>query len=92
LTRSESQAEGMVNIKHIVREYIVENLLLGGQADEVTDDASLLDTGVLDSTGVVELVSFLEKTFAITVLDEEMLPEHLDGLDRIQDYVLSKLG
>jgi acyl carrier protein len=81
----------MADIKHIVKGYIAENLLMGSEADTLGDDASLLDSGVLDSTGVVELVSFLEKTFGITVLDEEMVPEHLDGLGRIEHYVVGKL-
>ena len=82
----------MRDIKRIVRDYIVENLLMGGQAEEVERAASFLTIGVLDSTGVVELVSFLEKTFDIKVLDQEMIPENLDSLANIERYINSKLS
>ncbi|OGI63022.1 MAG: hypothetical protein A2W18_13100 [Candidatus Muproteobacteria bacterium RBG_16_60_9] len=82
----------MRDIKRIVRDYIVENLLMGGQAEEVERATSFLTIGVLDSTGVVELVSFLEKTFDIKVLDQEMIPENLDSLANIERYINSKLS
>ena len=81
----------MRDIKQTVKNYIDENLLMGGRGEEIRDDSSFLDIGVLDSTGVIELVSFLEKTFAIKVLDEEMVPENLDTLTNIERYVNSKL-
>ncbi len=81
----------MRDIKRIVRDYIVENLLMGGAPEEVERAASFLTIGVLDSTGVVELVSFLERTFEIKVLDKEMIPENLDSLANIERYVSSKL-
>ncbi len=81
----------MRDIKQTVKNYIDENLLMGGRGEEIRDDSSFLDIGVLDSTGVIELVSFLEKTFTIKVLDEEMVPENLDTLTNIERYVNSKL-
>lgn len=81
----------MRDIKQTVKNYIDENLLMGGRGEEIRDDSSFLDIGVLDSTGVIELVSFLEKAFAIKVLDEEMVPENLDTLSNIERYVNSKL-
>lgn len=81
----------MTDIKQKVREYIVDNMLMGGGAGEIRDDTSFLDIGALDSTGVIELVSFLEKTFGITVADEEMIPENLDSLSDIERYVSGKL-
>lgn len=82
----------MRDIKRIVRDYIVENLLMGGSPEEVERASSFLTIGVLDSTGVVELVSFLERTFEIKVLDKEMIPENLDSLANIERYVSSKLA
>lgn len=81
----------MRDIKQTVKNYIDENLLMGGRGEEIRDDSSFLDIGVLDSTGVIELVSFIEKTFTIKVLDEEMVPENLDTLTNIERYVNSKL-
>jgi acyl carrier protein len=80
-----------MDIKGRVRQYISENILMTGAAADLTDDASLLQRSVLDSTGVLELVTFLEDTFGIKVADEEMLPENLDSLNRITAYVQRKL-
>ncbi len=79
----------MSDIKHLVRTYIIENFLFG-QEDGLRDDTSFLRQGVLDSTGVLELVTFLEKTFAITVLDDDMLPENLDSFNAIEAFVMRK--
>lgn len=81
----------MTDIKQRVRKYIVDNMLMGDRTEEIGDDTSFLDIGALDSTGVIELVSFLEKTFDITVADEEMVPENLDSLSAIERYVTGKL-
>jgi acyl carrier protein len=80
-----------MDIKAKVRQYISENILMTGAAADLTDDASLLQRSILDSTGVLELVTFLEDTFHIKVADEEMLPENLDSLNKIAIYVQSKL-
>lgn len=81
----------MLDIKEQVKAYITDNFLFGLNG-ELSDDASLLARGVLDSTGVLELVMFLEKTFAIKILDEELVPENLDSLNAIDTYVGGKLG
>jgi acyl carrier protein len=81
----------MHDIKQTVKDYIVENLFMGGEASDVEQATSFLEIGVLDSTGVIELVSFLEKAFGIKILDEEMIPENLDSLDSIERFVASKL-
>lgn len=54
-------------------------------------DQSLLDSGVIDSTGVLELVSFLEKTFGFSVNDEELIPDNLDSIKNITAFVQKKL-
>ncbi len=79
-----------MSIKAQVREYVVENLLMGGDGAGIEDASSFLEEDILDSTGVLELVAFLEETFEITVEDEEMLPENLDSLDSIEVYVRGK--
>jgi acyl carrier protein len=56
----------------------------------LSDDESLLDRGIIDSTGVLEVVGFIEAEFGITVLDEEMLPDNLDSIARIAAYVRRK--
>jgi acyl carrier protein len=73
-------------IKTAVRQYIHENFLMGAAAS-YADDASFMDAQLLDSTGFLELVQFLEDTYAIKVADHEMVPENLDSLDAIEAYV-----
>ena len=78
-----------MEIKKQVREFITTNFYVA-DADEITDDASLLDAGIVDSTGVLEVIGFLEDTFGIEVADEEMIPENLDSIARIAALVERK--
>ena len=79
-------------LKTQVRQYVVNNLLMGANAAELRDADSFMESQVIDSVGVVELVSFLEKHFSIKVEDQEMLPENLDSLNGIARYLQRKLG
>jgi acyl carrier protein len=81
-----------MTIKKTVWEYIENNFFFGVDAKTIDDDQSFLELGVLDSTGVIELVSFLEETYGIQVDDEEMVPENLDSLNNIARYVGGKLA
>ena len=74
-----------------LREFVAENFLFRADA-EVDDSQSLLDTGVMDSTGVLELIAFLEKTYGISVADEEIVPENLDSIDNMTRYLSTKLA
>ena len=80
------------DITQAVRAFIAENFLYRDEADAIANDASLLEAGIIDSTGVLELVSFLETTFGIEVADEDMLPENLDSIRAITGYVTRKLS
>jgi acyl carrier protein len=79
----------VVSVKHRVREFIVENMLLG-EDNGFENDASLLEAGILDSTGVMELVAFLEDNLCITVKDEEITPENFDSVDLICAFLARK--
>jgi acyl carrier protein len=72
-----------------IRSFIEKNYLLGA-ANSFADDASLLEHQVLDSTGVLELVAFLEQHFGVKVEDDELVPENLDSIDRIARFVHDK--
>ncbi len=76
--------------KSKIRVHIVENLLLG-DASGLENDVSLLETGILDSTGAVELVQFLESEFGIAIEDREITADNLDSVDRICAFVRQKL-
>ena len=75
------------DIRSAVRRFIAQNFLFRDDGDAITDDQSLLDAGIMDSTGILELVCFLETTFDIEVKDDEMLPENLDSVAAIARYV-----
>jgi len=75
-----------------IRQFIIEDLLFGAQSNQLDDDTSLTASGVLDSTGVIELVTFIESHFGVHVADEELLPENLDSVSRITVFVLHKRG
>ena len=74
-----------------IRDYIVTNFLFG-EADSLQDDASFIDSGVLDSTGMLELVLFLETAFQIKVAAEELVPDNLDSVNRAAAFVTHKLA
>ncbi len=76
--------------KQKVREFIFENFLFDAKEDDLQDNASFLDQGIIDSTGVLELVEWLEDTFDITVDDEELIPENLDSVNSLAEYIVRK--
>ncbi len=80
----------MDEIKQKVRDYLVENFLFGDTEATLEDDQSLIDSGVIDSTGVLELITFLETEFGVAVEDDEVLPENLDSINNIAAYIERK--
>lgn len=82
--------ERMSDVADQVKAFVLSNFLFG-QADQMPDDReSLVDSGVIDSTGILELIEFLELSFAITVADSETVPENLDSIISIARFVRSK--
>jgi acyl carrier protein len=73
-----------------VRAFIMKNFYAAAGVD-LADDASLLDLGIIDSTGVLEVITFLEQSFGIQVEDAEMVPENLDSIVAIKSFVERKL-
>jgi len=78
------------SIQHRVRDFVVQNFLFG--QGELAEDASFLETGIIDSTGVLELVGFIESTFAISVQDHDLVPANLDSLASVTRFVERKLN
>ena len=78
-------------ISDTIRGFISTNFYVANASD-LTDEASLLDKGIVDSTGVLEVVGFLEKTFSIQVEDAEMIPDNLDSIAKIVGFVQRKQG
>jgi len=81
----------MTEINHKLRSFIVENYLFGKDGG-LKDTDSFLEKGIIDSTGVLELVAFLQDTFGFTVEDAELVPENLDSLASVTAYVSRKLS
>jgi acyl carrier protein len=77
------------DVRAQIKAFIVNNFMFGSD-NGLKDDASLLDEGIMDSNGALELVSFLEETFGITVEDEELIPENLDSVDNLVGYLKKK--
>jgi acyl carrier protein len=77
-------------VRESVRDYILQNYLFSTDAAALKDDVSLMQTGVIDSTGVLELIFFLKEQFGIEVEDEEMVPENLDSVAKIVAFVVRK--
>jgi len=75
----------------MVRQYIIDNFLFG-ESSGLGDDTSFLDEGIVDSTGMLELIMFLEESYHISVEDEELIPENLDSVKNISGYLDRKLA
>ena len=77
--------------KQQIREFVTSNFYVADPA-ALEDGTSLLDQGIIDSTGVLEVIGFIETAFGITVEDSEMLPDNLDSIERIARFVARKQG
>ena len=73
-------------IREFVLSYFVKDAGL-----ELKDDTSFLEEGIIDSTGVMELVAFIEETFSIRLEDEEIIPDNFDSVNKLFNYINSKL-
>jgi len=77
----------MNDVSSTIRKFIVDNFLFG--VDDAFDDAtSFLDEGIIDSTGVLELVTFIETNYEIQVADEDLVPENFDSVSNLAAYIL----
>ena len=74
-----------------VKAFIIENFLFG-EDEQLKQDTDFFDKGIIDSTGVIELVGFLEESFDISVDDEELIPENLSSLQKIDVFLEKKLS
>ena len=76
----------------LIRNYILDNFLFTTDNGQLQDDTSFLEEGIVDSTGVLELVMFVEETFGFTVEDEEIVPENFDSIQQLARYTRGKVG
>jgi acyl carrier protein len=73
-----------------LRAFLAENFLLGEELRGLPGSASLIEAGIIDSTGVLELVGFLEEAYDIEITDSELVPENLDSIDNVVRFVGAK--
>ncbi len=79
-------------IKHTMRDFITENFLEIAGIESFEDADSFLDQGIVDSTGILLMMEFIEKEFNIRIEDEEVIPENLDSLLNLSAFIGGKLG
>ena len=80
-----------MQIENEIRKFIMENFILDGEVN-LSEDDSLLEKGIIDSTGVLELVAFIEETYKFKIKDEELVPENLDSIKNILQFIQNKLN
>lgn len=79
------------NIRGILKQFITESYLKASGFDDIDDRDSFMEMGLIDSTGILELLEFVEETFTIRVEDEEVVPDNLDSLERLTSFIESKM-
>lgn len=81
-----------VEIKTKIREFIAETFLIGDEKDSFDNADSFMATGIVDSTGVLEITVYLESEFNMSVEDDEMTPSNLDSVNNLAGFVARKIG
>lgn len=79
----------MSDVKNKIRTFIVENYLFGDD-EGLEEGTSFLDQGIIDSTGILELIDYISEEFSITVEDEELIPENLDSINNVTAFIARK--
>ena len=78
-------------IKDTVRTFLVENFFLNTRSITIEDDTSLMEKGIIDSTGILEVVEFIQTVFNIPISDDEIIPGNLDSLNNVACFVKKKI-
>ena len=79
-------------VRDQIREFVVENLMMGLDDDRLYDGSSLMDLGILDSVGVLDLVGFIETNWSISIADDELVRENLDSIDNLVGFIEKKVA
>ena len=80
------------NLNQSINEFVNKNFLMNSGAVEFTNDDSLVEKGIIDSTGVLEMISFIQQQFGIKVKDEDLIPENLDSVNNIASFITRKIN
>lgn len=79
-----------MEVAALIRKFMIENFLFEDNGS-LREDTSFLENGIIDSTGILELIDFLEKTYGFKIEDQEIVPENLDSINRTAAFVQRKL-
>lgn len=82
----------MEHVQAELRRFIVDSFLFGQEGDGLLADTSLMGKGIVDSTGVLELITFLEKRYGVQIADEEIVPANLDSISNIARFLERKVS
>jgi acyl carrier protein len=85
-------SEDNISKSQELKRYILETFLFSDDESLLGNDDSFLDKGIIDSTGILELIMFLEEKYGVVVLDHELVPENLDSVNRLVAFVERKLS
>ena len=75
-----------------IKTFIIDNFMFGNKSEEINPEDSFMESGIIDSTGILELIEYVEETYEISIEDDELVPENLDSLNNISRFILSKLN
>jgi acyl carrier protein len=81
-----------MDTKETIERFVVDELLLGDRRSKIDPDKSLITSGIIDSLGLLRLISYLEDQFGLSIKDVEMVPENFETINKIQSFVNSKVG
>ena len=92
MTNNRTSSADLDTVRREIRDFILEAFLFGDESETFADSDSFMTKGIVDSTGILELISFVEEKLGITVEDEEMIPSNLDSVDNLVGYIGRKLA
>jgi acyl carrier protein len=81
----------VAQIEGEIRQFVIDNFLFGQKDVQLEDDDSFMERGIVDSTGVLELVAFLEKKYQIKVEGKDLIPDNLDSITNLRRFIANKL-
>lgn len=79
------------NIKNRIKHFITENFLFTTNIDSISDDLSFMESGIVDSTGILEIVNYIEKEFGVQLEDYEIIPENLGSINQLTIFISGKI-
>lgn len=79
-------------LKTELRQFVIETFLFGDESETFADSDSFMQTGIVDSTGILEITNFVEEKYAVTIENEEMIPANLDSVENLAQFISRKAG